>query len=83
MIWIWLIRAVAFLERLFMPPAYLPRVIDVNVACPACGHRQGSIRFERAHIGKVNDKPMVKHTCSVCAFTHYEMPVAVPEYPAQ
>jgi rubredoxin len=80
MIFLWLKSALLALLRLLIPPPKRgqSRVIDVNAECPACGHRQGAIKFLRV----VETKPLVRHQCAVCEFGWYEEPVQSPEMPA-
>lgn len=81
MIWIWLKRALFGFGLLIIPPTRSAKVIDVNAACPACGHRNGALKFQR--VDKDN-KPVaaVRHDCKVCGCGWYEEVCSAPKWPA-
>jgi uncharacterized protein (DUF983 family) len=68
MIFTWLVIALRWLLKLFIPPPTLPveKTIDVRAKCPACGHRDGTIR---AGANAVN------HICNVCGASWSESPI--------
>jgi hypothetical protein len=85
MLWIWLINLLkGFGWLVLLPPKGLEfGIIDRNAQCPACGNREGSLRFTKVSFPEQDlvEAPMVQHLCSVCGASWCSLPVSIPKYP--
>jgi len=71
MILFWLILAWRNLKWfLKLPAAREVAVVNPNDPCPACGHREGTIRC--VHRGT---QVLVQHTCGMCGARYHELPI--------
>lgn len=82
MIFFWLMKLIAKIKWLFVPPqARDVARIDPNAHCPGCNATSGTIRCVHRRKKDQQLAVLIEHTCSVCGARFFEDPVvgASPE----
>lgn len=84
MLWVWLHNILFAVGRFLLPPP--PHVwlkpVNPDAQCPACGNRDGFLKFGTIYVPGTNEpRSMVIHNCRVCSCSWGELPLSVPMYP--